>query len=73
MISPGDLRGYLKDAGFSLLNFERNVILPPQEYFQAIPHFLTRVIVSVCNLAEKTMKGLFSPLALHIVIHAQKK
>lgn len=70
---PADLRRYLKDAGFSLLNFERNVILPPQGYFSLIPRPLMRVIVSLCGLAEKYMKGLFARWALHIVVQAQKK
>jgi SAM-dependent methyltransferase len=70
---PIDLKKYVADAGFSMLNFELNVILPPQShYFSIIPHLLTSYIVRICAFTENHMKVIFSRFALHIVLHAQK-
>lgn len=70
---PADLKRYLCDEGFSLLNFELNVILPPQDYFSRISYPLTKFIVTICSLVEKYTKPLFNRFALHVVLHVRKE
>jgi len=68
---------YIKESisrwHLEILNFEYNVILPPEEYFKKIPDFLVRVIIWICGTVEKYFKFLFKPFATHAVVRSRKK
>jgi len=72
-VYPNDLQRYLKEAGFSIENFELNVIMPPLSYFAHLPKFLGRPMPIISGFLENHMKTLLARrLALCIVLLARK-
>lgn len=68
---------YIKESieknSLDIIDFEYNVILPPEEFFKKIPNPITKLIVSVCKIIESHFKTLFKPFATHAVVRSKKK
>lgn len=71
-ISGRDLKEFIEKEPMSILAFERNVILPPENYFKKIPRSITILVVSICKIIERHFKKAFESLAMHAVIKAKK-
>jgi len=70
-IGVQDLKRYIGEK-LTILDFERNAILPPEGYFKGLPDSITQSVVSVCGFIEKRFKKIFEFLAMHAVVRAQK-
>jgi len=68
-----ELMQYLKKAGFSIEDFELNVIMPPLTYFSHLPKSSGRIFTAVCGFLEKNLKKPLAPyFALSIVVRSKK-
>jgi SAM-dependent methyltransferase len=63
---------YLKSAGFKPLNFEQNIFVPHECYFQYFPDFFNRLLVEFGLFAEKYLRCCLRNLGLHFVAQYRK-
>ena len=66
------LRHYLKSVYFTPLNFEQNIFVPHECYFQYFPGFFNRLLVKFASFAEKYLRRWLRSLGLHFVAQYQK-
>ncbi len=66
------LRALFESAGLAVRNFERNVFLPHESYFQFLPGWLNEMIVSGGAFLESRAPALAPVLGLHYVIRSTK-
>lgn len=72
-IYPEDLCQYIEASQCDIVEFEQNVILPPQEYFKGMSAFLAKSVINLFSLLERYSKRLLAyRWALHTLVLAQK-
>ena len=69
-----ELRTFLESSGFQILDFEFNVLIPPQSLFRYIPKVLVNPVLKLCGFIErKRNTGMICrSLGLHMVVRARK-
>lgn len=71
-LTKRQLKQYLKEAGFSIEEFQQNALMPHESYFQFFPYILSWLIIKKACLVEWCFKPLFSWTGLHYVVKARK-
>lgn len=72
-IGPARLRRLLADSRLSIEEFQRNVFLPHESYYQFMPEWAVRGIVAAAGHMEGRAPALSRWLGLHYVIRARKR
>jgi ubiquinone/menaquinone biosynthesis C-methylase UbiE/uncharacterized protein YbaR (Trm112 family) len=67
-----ELKEAIKNAGFRILDFEYNAIIPHPWYFKFLPRMLVKPTVFLFVLIDRYLKSIFKRLALHFVVKCSK-
>ncbi|MFH0889241.1 MAG: methyltransferase domain-containing protein [Planctomycetota bacterium] len=71
-LTQRQLKRYLQQAGFTIEQFQQNVLMPHESYFQFFPYWLSWSIIKTAYFIENHLKPLFSWAGLHYVVKARK-
>lgn len=71
-IGPRRLRRLFRTAGFGIEDFQLNVFLPHESYYQFMPGWVNRGIVRAGSFLESRAPALARWLGLHYVIRARR-